>query len=80
MKFRPHRGGLDASMREVVEVDGRAGLIEHLRKTHPEFGPAFDADKVTIEPYAGDDDRIGWKDVHIVLAEWGPVGFCEGSG
>jgi len=80
MKFRPHRGGLDASMGEMVDVDGRAGLIEHLRNTHPDFGPAFD-DKVTLEPYGGDDDRIGWKDVHIVLVEgWGPVGFCEGNG
>jgi hypothetical protein len=81
MKFRPHRGGLDASMREMVDVDGRAGLIEHLRNTHPEFGLPFDADKVTLEPYGGNDGRIGWKDVHIVLAEgWGPVGFCEGDG
>lgn len=40
--------------------------------THPEFGPPFDAEKVTIEPYGGDDDRIGWKDVHIViLGGWG---------
>jgi hypothetical protein len=37
MKFRPHRGGLDASMREMVDVDGRAGLIGHLRNTHPDL-------------------------------------------
>jgi hypothetical protein len=86
MKFRPQRGGLDEAMKEMVEVDGRAGLIEHLREIHPPFGPPFDPDKVTVQPYgpirAGrgcDDDRIGWKNTHIVIIEgWGPVGFCEG--
>jgi hypothetical protein len=84
MKFRPQRGGLDEAMKEMVEVDGRAGLIEHLREIQ-RLGPPFDPDKVTVQPYGGegdrgcDDDRIGWKNTHIVLIEgWGPVGFCEG--
>jgi len=79
-RYRPHRGGLADALQEVVEVDGRAGLIEHLRKTHTSFEPAFDPSKVKIEPYGGDDNRIGWKNVHIVVVDdWGPVGFCEGK-
>jgi hypothetical protein len=80
MKFRPQRGGIDEAMKGVVEVDGLAGLIEHLRAIHPPFGPPFDPDKVIVRPYDCDDERIGWKDVHIVFIEgWGPVGFCEGA-
>jgi hypothetical protein len=79
MKFRPHRGSLAAAMAECVDVDGRAGLIEHLKKTAPEFGPAFDAERFNAEPYGGDDSRIGWKDVHVITVHnWGVVGFCEG--
>ena len=79
-RFRPHRGCLMDAMKEVVEVEGRAGLIEHLRSKHPNFGPKFESESLSIEPYGGDDDRIGWKNVHIVvLSDWGPVGFCEGK-
>jgi hypothetical protein len=89
MKFRPHRELLEDAMKEMVEVDGLAGLIEHLRRDHeymremsPDAWRVFDPPKVIVKPYgSGRDDHIGWKDVHIVLVEgWGPVGFCEGNG
>ncbi len=70
-RFRPHRGGLAKALEEVVEVDGLAGLLAHIQA---------DPSKVTIKPYGGNDDRIGWKNVHIVVVDgWGPVGFCEGK-
>ena len=72
-RFRPHRGGLAEALEEVVEVKGRAGLTAHLRT-------CGHAGAIRITPYGGDDDRIGWKNVHIVVLEgMGPVGFCEGN-
>ncbi len=65
-------------MKEVVEVDGRTGLMAHLQTRWGDIS-TFDPSKITITPYDGDDDRIGWKDVHIVVDVLGPVGFCEGS-
>lgn len=79
-RFRPHRSTLAAAMQEAVEVNGYEGLIEHLRQTHPEYGPAFNPRSVTIAPYSGADERIGWKNTYLVSIEgWGPVGFCESN-
>lgn len=64
-------------MRDMVVVDGRDGLAKHLsdQPLLPEIAP----DDLKIEPYGGDDPRIGWKDVHIVtLPGFGVLGFCEG--
>lgn len=38
MLYRPHRGSLDAAMREVIEVIDRAGLIKHLTPRMAEWG------------------------------------------
>lgn len=79
-KFRPQRRYLDEAMQEAIEVDGRAGLLAHLKAV--EAGPRpFDPSKskIRIEPYGGDDERIGWKNVHIIDVEgYGVLGFCEG--
>lgn len=82
MRYRPHKGSLADSMALVVEITGgRYGLITHLRK---ELSPwptldHFHFDAVHVTPYYGDDDRIGWKDVHIVTLDgYGVLGFCEG--
>lgn len=80
MRFRMHRGSLDESMKTVVNVDGRAGLAAHIREKFSDLGPIFEDHQLTIDPYSGDDDRICWKDVHIVtIIGYGVVGFCEGS-
>jgi hypothetical protein len=80
MRYRPHRGGLADSVALTVEVDGRAGLINHLRgELGPWTGTALMPDTVRITAYGGDDDRIGWKNVHIVTIDgYGVMGFCEG--
>lgn len=80
MKYRPHRRWLDESVAEMVDVDGRAGLILRLRE---ELAPwpsvRFADDQVRVERYSGDDNRIGWRDVHIVtIDDYGVMGFCEG--
>ena len=80
MRYRPHRGSLADSMALVVDVDSRAGLIRQLRsELEPWARDDFVDDKVRVTPYYGDDDRIGWKDVHIVTLDgYGVLGFCEG--
>lgn len=79
MKFRMHREYLTDSMKTATEVDGRAGLLTHIRNEFADIGPSFQDNQLWIKPYGGDDKRIGWKDVHIVIIEgYGPVGFCEG--
>ena len=81
MKYRPHKGSLADSMALAVKVDGRAGLVAQIRKElapYPQWD-GFDEFTVRVSPYYGDDDRIGWKDVHIVTFDgYGVLGFCEG--
>ena len=79
MRYRPHRGGLAESVSGTVEVDGVAGLIGYLRESWRDWPQvSFEDEAVRIEPYGGDDDRIGWKNVHIVTIDgYGVQGFCE---
>lgn len=70
MKFRPQRGGLDAAMKEVVDVEGLTGLAAHLKTLGWKF------ENVTVEPY-GFDKRIGW-DTHLVCVDGKPVGYTDG--
>lgn len=75
-----HRELLVDSMKTAVDVNGREGLLAHIRKEFSDFWPVpdFADEKLHIKPYSGDDDRIGWKDVHIVtIDDYGVVGFCE---
>lgn len=74
MRYRPHRGMLADAMKEMVEVDGIAGLLAHLHATE---SAAFDDAAVTVEPYVDEDARIGWKNVHMVLIGSSPVGWCD---
>jgi hypothetical protein len=80
MRYRQHKGSLADSMATECEVDGRDGLIRQLRREFRNWPTIeFPDDAVRIEPYHCDDDRIGWKDVHIVTIDgYGVAGFCEG--
>lgn len=79
MKFRFHRGALADSMATMIEVDGRDGLLGAIRRAFEDYGPEFADDQLHVMPYCGDDQRIGWKNVHIVtIDDYGVVGFCEG--
>jgi len=81
MRYRPHKGSLAESLALTVEVNGRDGLLDHIRKELAPWpsAPPHDWKHITIQPYYGDDDRIGWKDVHIITLDgYGVLGFCEG--
>jgi hypothetical protein len=79
MRYRPHRRFVDEAVALTVEVEGRAGLIEQLHKEFAGLPVWPDEKSVHVDPYGGNDDRIGWKNVHIVTLDgYGVVGFCEG--
>lgn len=78
MKFRPHRRLLADAMAEAVEVADGAELLAHIRKLFADFGPDFKDDQLRAAAFYGDDDRIGWKNVHIVTIDgYGVVGFTD---
>lgn len=50
--FRPHRGGLDASLREVVSFDDLYQLVDYIFTTY---------NFVPLLQFYGFDERIGWN-------------------
>ena len=83
MRFRPYKGSVAESLALTVEVDGRAGLIAYIRAAlQPYYMDNFPDHAVNLQSYfPRNDDRIGWRDVHIViLSGYGVIGFCEGRG
>jgi hypothetical protein len=81
VKYRPHRGGLAEAMAEMVEVKDKAHLERYLLASAPLWRPF---ESITIEPYSGADDRIGWDSTWIVMGRWNgkdyPIGFTDGPG
>lgn len=77
MRYRPHKGSLADAMKEMVEIRDFHGLLWHLQKTHPPYCPPFDPGSITIEPYSGADDRIGWEKTYIVLQDGCGIGFTD---
>lgn len=71
MKYRPQRGSLEASMAECVELDPSVDALA----AHLGVKPA----QVTVKPYAGADDRIGWTATNLVLVDGVAQGFTTGS-
>lgn len=77
MRFREHRGGLAESMETVIEFNTAADLSRHLQKVRPDIIES--GARLKAEPLFVDDSRIGWKDVHIVIAyQGGVIGFIDG--
>lgn len=77
MKFREHRGSLHESMETAIDIaDDGAPLAEHIAGLDlPGIG-LVTADRLDIDPYSGDDARIGWRNMRLVsVMGWGPVGF-----
>lgn len=75
MRWRPQRGGLAESLAETKQFTNYAGFIASVQKHCPSL---TDESMLEIKPYGGDDDRIGWRDVHIF--RWGIlIGFVEGD-
>lgn len=80
MRYRPHKRSLEESMKTVATFKNLAALIFYMREVELKpYGFHFNDSQVRIAPYYGDDDRIGWKDVHIVTIDgYGVMGFVEG--
>lgn len=77
MKFREHRGGLDDSLKTVVEVTDREALALYCANLLRPFNVPCLAECLQVERY-GFDERIDW-DTHIVtLPGYGVLGFTDG--
>lgn len=78
-KFRPQRGSLDDAMKEVVEVNSLAELVEHLNTT---LGP-FLSGRILPEDleckYYTYDERIDWDTYIWRLKDFGVVGYTNSS-
>lgn len=78
MKFREHRGSLDASMDTQVEVDNLEELCDYLNDYVSLIDQTIQIDQLKVEPY-GFDKRIDWN-THIVTVEgYGVFGFTDGA-
>jgi hypothetical protein len=77
--YRPHRGGLDESMREVVEVNDLPQLVRHMRREVERWYPKDELptlENTKLEPYCF-DDRIGW-DTYLVTVKGQAWGYTNG--
>lgn len=77
--YRPHRGGLDESMREVVEVNDLPQLVRHMRREVESWYPKDELpteENTKLEPYAY-DPRIKW-DTYLVTVKGQAWGYTNG--
>ena len=77
--YRPHRGGLDDSMREVVEVNDLPQLVRHMRREVESWYPEDELPtegNTKLEPYAY-DPRIKW-DTYLVTVKGQAWGYTNG--
>jgi hypothetical protein len=74
-RFRPHRGSLSESLKDLVEIIDLDHLRRHVQRT-------MGAEVVDVHYYAMDLRVPGWTTTCIVMAEWpdgskGPCGFIN---
>ncbi len=77
--YRPHRGSLSDSMREVVEVSDLPQLVRAMRREVERWYPIDELptlEATKLEPY-GFDDRIGW-DTYLVTVNGQAWGYTNG--
>jgi hypothetical protein len=77
--YRPHRGSLDDSMREVVEVNDFPQLVRHLRRGVESWYPKDELpteENTRLEPY-GFDKRINWE-TYLVTVDAKAWGYTNG--
>ena len=70
--FRPHRGSLEASMKEKKEFKSLQQMIQYIIDDHNETIPFFQISftDLYISLYSPDgDDRIGWHDLFVICFE-----------
>lgn len=76
MKFREHRGSLDASMETIVELEPTVdALVNHLNATCSMF--EFKAEDLRLK-FTGSDRRIAWNESWYVYFEgFGVIGMSD---
>jgi len=72
IKYRDHRGGLEASMETAQEFETPKELRKYLEDTY--MLPKGTQLKIQHHSF---DKRCGW-DTHIVIAKNGVLGFTDG--
>jgi hypothetical protein len=78
--YRPHRGSLADSMREVVEVNDFPQLVRHMRREVESWYPEDQLpteESTKLEPY-GFDRRIGWE-TFLVTVDGQAWGYTNGK-
>ena len=81
MKFRPVRGGLDTSMKELREVNNICDLMLAILDTNKGFITSLFESDIKVEaygPWTWPDRRIGWEKTFLVTVKGNPVGYTDG--
>ena len=68
--YRPHRGSLEDAMKEVKTFDNWYQMTHYIANNwNLAVGKkVIDPDDIVMDDKPVNDDRVGWKDVHMVLA------------
>ena len=79
--FRPHKGSLSDSMKEVVNVKDKQALLNKVIHDLWEFNYEGVISKDTLQvKYYCSDYRIDWNTTYIVTLEgYGVLGFTNGD-
>lgn len=77
--FRPHKGSLEDSMKEVVEMESYDDLLQKVIDDLVVYDHDLNIDKYTleVEKYTY-DGRIGWNAYIVTLLGYGVIGFTNG--
>lgn len=69
--YRPHRGGLDESMKEAREFDGFEEMKRYIYEQAEGFNGVkpFEIDDIVVNDGTHEDWRIGWKDTRYVCVK-----------
>lgn len=67
--YRPHRGSLEDAMKEVKTFDNWYQMTHYIANNwNLAVGKkVIDPDDIVMDDKPVNDDRVGWKDVHMVL-------------
>ena len=61
--FRPHKGSLSEAMKYAKEFNNEQEMKEYIATDWQGY---FSVEDIVIGENIGDDERIGWKNVHYV--------------
>ena len=67
IKFRPHRGGLDESLKEMVEFDTIDSMLEYIVSIH---NGAFGTSDIVIDDVVSYDSRCNWNTQYVCVKRY----------